>query len=336
MRNIKPKVSIVITAYKDVIKLNRCLEAICKDPYENKEIILVSYGINPEEIDANLRSCIYKHIILKHDKGYVYQKNIGFRNMDHYSKYVMFIDDDIEIRPNTITTLVFILEKFNDIGLAQPLLITKDHRVDSIGAYIDYLGHSYMPLRGIKLSEIKLKGSLYKVSYVASCVILRTNLFRYSPFQPYDDFFFFNYEDVDLALRTWLKGYKVVCVPLAIAVHKRGRTSSLKNVPARFVYLNVRNRLITLTSIYDLLSIVKYIPLLILFELIKAIILLKNYPSHSIASLHALTWFMKNLRYVIRRRHILKFLRKRKEILNMIMIKPHFPTLIQEFKRHYK
>jgi len=331
-----PKVSIVVTAFKDVKKLNRCLRALYNDPYSNKEIILVTYGINPQEIDNDLRTVITKHITLNIDKGYVYQKNLGFKNRDPDSKYVIFIDDDVEIFPHTIETLVSVLEKHEDIGLAQPLLITEDFRVDSIGAYIDYLGYSYIPLRGLDANNIidRNKKRFYKVTYVASCVILRTKLFENSPFQPYDDFFFFNYEDVDLALRTWLKGYKVVCIPFAIAIHKRGRTASLGLAPAKFAYFNSRNRLLTLLSAYNPSLILKYIPLLFIFEFLKAILLLRKNASHSIVSLLAIIWIIKNFKFVIRRRWIVRSLSK-SGVFNPVIIKPHFRTLIHEFRRHY-
>lgn len=333
----KNQVSIVVTAFKDVKKLNRCLRALCNDFYSKKEIILVTYGIKPQEIDNDLRTVITKHITLSTDKGYAYQKNLGFKHADPNSKYVIFIDDDVEIFPHTIETLVSVLEKHEDIGLAQPLLITEDFRVDSIGAYIDYLGYSYVPLRGLDANSMidRNKKRFYKVTYVASCVILRTKLFKNSPFQPYDDFFFFNYEDVDLALKTWLKGYKVVCIPSAIAIHRRGRTTSLGRAPAKFVYLNSRNKLLTLLSVYDSLLILKYIPLLFVFEFLKTILLLRKNTSHSIVSLLAIIWVIKNFKFVIRRRWIVRSLSKSKAF-NPVIIKPHFRTLIYEFWRHYE
>jgi len=332
-----PKVSIVVTAFKDVKKLNKCLRALYNDFYSKKEIILVSFGIKPQEIDNDLRTVITKSITLNIDKGYVYQKNIGFKHTDPNSKYVIFIDDDVEIFPHTIETLVSVLEKHEDIGLAQPVLITEDFRVDSIGAYIDYLGYSYIPSRGLDANSIidRNKKRFYKVTYVASCVILRTKLFKNSPFQPYDDFFFFNYEDIDLALRTWLKGYKVVCIPSAIAIHRRGRTASLGLAPAKFVYLNSRNRLLTLLSVYDSSLMLKYIPLLLVFEFLKAIFLLRKNTSHSIASLLAIIWIVRNLRFVARRRWIVRSLITSKTF-KPVIIKPHFRTLIYEFRRHYE
>jgi len=329
-----PRISIIINSYSDIYKLQSCVAAVKKSTYNNREIIVVSYGISKNDIkETGISFNVDKLILVKKDVGPPAQRNVGFKAKDPSSKYVLFIDDDVILNELTLINLVRVMEDFPNIGLAQPLLITPDQLIDCAGAFIDLLGYSYMPFHGEPMSSLKTKADFFKVSYGAgACLLLRADIFRAGEiFQPFDASFYFNYEDVDLSLRIWKKGFIVVCVPSATAVHNRGRTSKLKKSPAHLVYLNTRNKFMTLASLSDIITL----PLFILFECIKAIYLLKVNPAHSFATFGAILWISQNLKKVYIRRKILKEKVNEDHTLSAVILKPHFPTLISDFRRHY-
>jgi len=329
-----PMVSIIINSYRDLDKLRQCLEALNKLEYDNKEIIIVTYGIPLQNIRKALKKMNYnKLILLKKDYGLPAQRNIGFKFADPSSRYVLFIDDDVVLDKTALSNLVRVAETFPDIGLAQPLLVAQDGFIDCAGAYIDFLGYSYNPFRGLPLSLFIVRKEFYEISYGAgACLLLRADIFRNDKFfKPFDPSFYFNYEDVDLALRTWMKGYKVVCIPSAKAIHKRGRTSKMGILPPFLIYLNTRNKFITLGSLLG----TKYLILFIIFELLKSIYLFKVNFGHAIATLYAILWGIKNFRLISFRKKILMINIGENRHPNIFVIKPHIRNLINELKLHY-
>ena len=207
-----PKVTIIVNSYRDLQKLQLCIEALKKVQYNNKEVIVVSYGIPEANIKtAEISHYVDKLILLKKDFGLPGQRNIGFNAADPRSEYALFVDDDVMLSEFAVKNLIHIMMSSPKIGIAQPILITPDGLIDCAGAYVDILGYSYMPLRGMPVYSFNSPVEYFKISYAAgACLILRTNIFRNDKIlQPFDAEFYFNYEDVDLSLRTWMKGFMV-------------------------------------------------------------------------------------------------------------------------------
>lgn len=333
-----PKVSIIINSYKDINKLKLCVEAARRTQYDDKEVIVVSYGLDSTSIEASrIKSYIDELILLEKDLGPPAQRNIGFKVRDAKAKYVLFIDDDVILTESTVKNLVKILEKYPSIGIAQPVLLSLEQSIDCAGAFIDFLGYTYVPFRGKHISFFSKKAEYIAISYAASaCMILRVNFFDNDiNFQPFDREFYFNYEDADLCLRTWIQGIKVVCVLSATAIHKRGRTASLKQLPEHLVYLNTRNKFITLVSVYDMKTLLTYIPFFIIFEFIKAVYLLKINSTHALSTFKAILWCLHYFKNIWLRRKLVMKKSIKNSVISSVIYKPIFPALIHEFKIHY-
>ena len=329
-----PKISIIINSYRSLYKLQSCIVGVKNSIYSNKEIIVVSYGISEGDIKkTGISFYVDKLILLKKDLGLPAQRNVGFKAIDPSSKYVLFVDDDVILNELALVNLIRIVEDFPNIGLVQPLLITPDGLIDCAGAFIDVLGYSYMPFHGEPVSSLGTRENFFEISYGAgACLLLRADIFRFDEiFHPFDASFYFNYEDVDLSLRIWKKGFIVACIPSAVAVHKRGRTAKMARSPANLIYLNTRNKFITLVSILG----IKTLPLFIFFECLKAICLLKINREHTLSTFSAILWGFKNFKRIILRRKILIKNATKSNMLPRILLNPHFPTLVREFRSHY-
>jgi GT2 family glycosyltransferase len=74
----------------------------------------------------------------------------------------------------------------------------------------------------------------------------------------FDLSYLFGYEDIDIAWRIYLAGYKIMYVPEAVIYHKAG--GSTKDIPemkrprSEFYYLAKRNRIISLIKNYNILN----------------------------------------------------------------------------------
>ncbi len=308
---IHPRVSIVLNSFMNREKLSSSIEALKKDEYPNKEVIVVSYGIDDLGFLDEIKSQVDELMVLESDLGAASQRNIGFKNRDDDSKYVLFVDDDVQVNNETLSQLVKILELNPDLSIAQPLLVDSEGAIDCCGMMIDQLGYSYYNLKGVKAKDIRFKKDIIPVSYaVTACVLVNVKSIVDEFQRPFDDSYYFNYEDVDFCLRNWIKDMKVACIPSALATHNRGRTSNLGRSPENLVYLNTVNKFRTLFSVYDGMEVLKFIPLFILMELAKSIKLMNVNYGHSKATFQAISTIFKEFGSNINRRRQVQSLKK--------------------------
>ena len=113
MKNINSKISVIVPVYNVEKWLNKCIDGILVQSYNNLEIILVNDG----SIDKSGNICDNyskkdNRIKVFHNKnkGLSYSRNFGVKNFN--SKYVMFVDsDDFISDSNIIEKFISILER---------------------------------------------------------------------------------------------------------------------------------------------------------------------------------------------------------------------------------
>ena len=113
MKNINSKISVIVPVYNVEKWLNKCIDGILVQSYNNLEIILVNDG----SIDKSGNICDNyskrdNRIKVFHNKnkGLSYSRNFGVNNFN--SKYVMFVDsDDFISDSNIIKKFINILER---------------------------------------------------------------------------------------------------------------------------------------------------------------------------------------------------------------------------------
>ncbi|MBN2259977.1 MAG: glycosyltransferase [Clostridiales bacterium] len=336
---VAPKISIIINSFKNLSLLSSCLESIKDVCYRNKEVIVVSYGLSETKINelSNARF-VNKLIIMKKDLGVSAQRNLGYKQVDVTSKYVLFVDDDVLLSKYTVKSLIEFLEYNKNVGIAQPVLLRNNKTIDCAGAFIDKFGYTRIYLKGEPFSSIVGTKKFINISYSASaCLMMRREIFSNDPlFHPFDNELYFNYEDVDLSIRCWLKEYKVVCVFSAFAFHKRGRTKQLKKSPANLVYLNTRNKFIVLTSASTIKEFILNMSFFVGLETLKGIRLLNIDKVHSLSVFKAISWSILNFKQIWQRRAIIQKNSMKKSILNCITLPFNFQVLVCEFCFHYE
>lgn len=336
MTTTHPRVSIILNSFMNKEKLGSCLEAVKKDEYPNKELIVVTYGIDDTGFLDMVRGQVDKLVIIDKDLGAASQRNVGFNVKDKESKYVLYVDDDVQVRKDTLSRLVQVVELNPDISIAQPLLIASDGNIDCCGMMIDQLGYSYYNLNGVKAQDVRFKEDVVPISYaVTACVLVNTSSIMDVFKRPFDDSYYFNYEDVDFCLRNWIKDQTIACIPSARATHDRSRTANLGKSPERLVYLNTLNKFKTLFSVYDGWDVVRFIPLFILMEIAKSVKLMNVNKDHSRATLQAVSTIFSELGENINRRRRVqsekKISLKEKAVLKNFNIR----ALNTAFAQHY-
>jgi len=112
MKN-EPLVSIIIPTYNSEKTLAKCLESIKNQSYKNIEIIIVDKFSEDRTIEIARK---YDVKIVQSDVEMSEARNIGFRNTSKSSKYILFIDSDMELTRDVIKKCVEIAEKDDRIG----------------------------------------------------------------------------------------------------------------------------------------------------------------------------------------------------------------------------
>ncbi len=237
-----PKVLIIIVNWNGKEYLNDCLRSVFNQSYENFKVILVDNGSTDGSIEFVKK--IYSDVeIIPLDKNYGFAKgnNIGIEKAlkDEKVQYIVLLNNDTKVEPQWLEELVKVAKSDEQVGSCQPkmLSLANPKMIDALGISITKNGGAIQDGYGIEdtgqYNQVKeVFGACAGAALYKREMLSRIGLF--------DEDFFAYYEDVDLALRARLAGWKCMYVPKAVAYHRHsatvGKTSSFK------IYFLERNR----------------------------------------------------------------------------------------------
>ena len=189
--------------------------------------------------------------------------------LDHAAgAYVLILDDDISVAPDTLTRLVQALESAPRAGLAHPELY--DDRDPSVHHYNGGWMHFLCALIARdqpRFGEPRPDIEVFDVISGAALLVRRAVAFEVGGF---DADFFFNMDDGDFTSRITLAGYQCLNVPAAAARHRSKPRGTSK------VFYQVRNRWYFMLKLYSWRTLILTAPMLLLFEILQALFLLKK------------------------------------------------------------
>jgi GT2 family glycosyltransferase len=157
--------------------------------------------------------------------GFAGGNNAGLRwALERDFHYAMLLNNDTEVPPGAIGTLVAHMDANPQVGAVQPLLVRHGDRglIDSSGVELFSLpgardrqmGH---PVGDAPVGPERVFGACAAAALYRGEALSKTGLL--------DEDFFVLLEDVDLSFRIRLEGYEVVLDPGARVFHKRGISS---------------------------------------------------------------------------------------------------------------
>lgn len=286
-------VSIVIVNYNGKNLLKTILASFKKSSFKGYEIIILdnnSSDGSPEFIKKN-----YKKINL-----IVNKKNLGYTGINNAlrfckGKYILFLNNDMEIERNCITELVKILKSDNSIGMVAPRLVNYyNKKLISGGTWLSrafYNGH----IKG----NMKSKDMI--VPYLGVGLIKKSIIDTYGYlFDP--DYFIYG-EDVDLGLRVRLLGKKTVFASNAIIYHMHALTTKKNLKSSKTTYLMERNLLTSFFKNMPLSRVFLYLPYVLI---LRASAMVKDALSFNFeglfARIKAILWIVFNFYKVISKR----------------------------------
>ncbi|MCS7260853.1 MAG: glycosyltransferase [Anaerolineae bacterium] len=257
-----PTVSIVIINWNGQEHLARCLASLEAQTYRDFEIIVVDNG----STDGSVGFIRERYPAVRLIRN---ERNMGFARANNQGiamargRYIAILNNDTQAEPPWLETLVSAAEAHPEMGAFAPLVLFNDRRdtIDSAGLTVLIWGYGVQN----RLGEHRARaGSICEVFGVtATAALFRRELLL--DIGLFDEDYFIYYEDVDLAWRARLRGWRALFVPEAIVYHTHSATVG-RNSPFKRRLLT-RNRLWTIVKNYHFPAFLFFLPLIVILQI---------------------------------------------------------------------
>jgi GT2 family glycosyltransferase len=226
----------------------RCLEFIQQQtlPADEWEVIVIENEAQPGRILTDPLPPNTRRIELPANEGTTGSINRAVAMTQ--SRYVMLLNNDIELRPDCVQKLVRALDADPKLGFATGKLLRATQRthLDGAGDAMLMAGAAYR-LGHFDRDDGQCDRPMAVLSGCGAAVLYRREIFEVCG--PLDEDFFAYLEDVDIALRAQLLGYTGAYLPDAVAYHIGSATLGDVLHPRIVEYLT-RNQIYLLAKDY--------------------------------------------------------------------------------------
>ena len=268
--------AVVIANWNGKKYLEDCLESLCGQSYRSFKIVFVDNGSADGSVDFVRENFPETEIIrLEKNTGFAKGYNIGMEKAleDKRVEYVFVLNNDTKLHEKFIESMISCSQRHPDAGSVQPKVLNffDPEKIDCAGILLSVDGvatnRGYAEKDGKKYDEEKeIFGATGAASLFTRKALEKTKL---SEGEYFDNSHFAYYEDVDLAWRMRLAGFKSYYCPKSVAHHVHSATAGgISGFKA--YYLN-RNRFFTLIKNYPLCRLTA---ILLIFTPVRYIFLL--------------------------------------------------------------
>lgn len=300
------KVAVIIPHHNGQQMLADCLNSLIRTEGSGYTIYLVDNA----STDGSPQWAKEKYpqieiITSKQNLGYAGGCNLGIRSTTE--DYIVLLNNDTEVSPDWLSNLVSELDRDDTIAAAQPkILWLKDRTLfdysGGAGGMMDIYGFPYCLGRLFDTKEKdqgQYDGATKDIFWASgSASIYRRRVLNKVGLL--DEDFFMHMEEIDLAWRMHLSGFRIISIPQSVIYHLSG--GSLPTGNFRKMYLNHRNSLLMLWKNYSLVSLLWIWPVRLFLEMmafVKAII--SGNLEWAKAIIQALTWIVENPSTVLKK-----------------------------------
>ncbi len=227
--------------------LKKCFNSLKEQTYKNFKVVLVDNGSEDDSVKFVEENYPKVELIkLKENRGFAEGNNVAIRKVmkNKNIRYVLLLNNDTKVVSGWIKELVRTAEKDNEVGMcASKMVLMSNPKIIN--------GTGDMPFRdGIAISRgsnTKDTGQYNSEEEVfgpcAGAALYKRKMLEEVRIGDdyFDSDFFAYFEDVDLAWRCRLAGWKCVYNPEALVYHAVSGTAGLRS-PFQ-VYHSERNRI---------------------------------------------------------------------------------------------
>ena len=222
----KPLVSIVIPVFNQAKYTLACISSIIENtstiPYE----IIIMDDNSTEEDALNIKYFINNITFISNEKNLGFLLNCNKGAGLAKGQYVLFLNNDTNVQPNWLSSLVELIESNTSIGMVGSRLIYPDGRQQEAGGIIwdDASGWNYGRLDDPLKPEYNY---VKEVDYISGAAIMISKPL-WDEIGGFDEKFKpAYYEDADLAFEVRRRGYKVMFQPKSVVIHYEGISNGI-------------------------------------------------------------------------------------------------------------
>lgn len=232
---VNPKVSIIITNYNGQHYLKDCLDSINAQSFTSFEVILVDNHSSDGSIRIVERE--YPEIeLIRNDANFGFARGTNEGIRASRGEFILTLNNDTRLEPGFLEEIMRPTERDALIGICAAKMLYPDGRINSTGTCISRSGAAWD--RGISQPDHGQYGHSEEVfGACAGAALYRKRML--DEIGLFDEDFFMYMEDVDLAFRARLAGWKCIYIPGAVVIHHHGGTAGVGSDTA--VYYGNRN-----------------------------------------------------------------------------------------------
>lgn len=215
-------VSIIIPNLNGAHHLPTCLESLRRQAFRDFEVIVVDNGSTDRSLDLLARGYPEVRVLaLGQNRGFAGACNAGIRAAR--GEFIVLLNNDTEADPHWLSEVVAAFERHPEAGIVASKMLLFDRR-DTFHTAGDFYRVDGIPgNRGVwKRDEGQYDNEEYVFSACGGSAAYRREML--DRIGLLDEEFFYSCEDVDLAWRAQLAGYRCVYAPRAVVYHKLSAT----------------------------------------------------------------------------------------------------------------
>lgn len=286
-------ISVIIVNWNGRHHLEMCLPALAQQTYTQFEVILVDNGSTDDSITfVRTHFPEVRLITLAKNQGFARGNNIGIKAST--ASFVALLNNDTKPESTWLEHLVITAIKDDQVGMvaSKMLFYDRPQLINSAGICLDRVGIAWDRLGGMPNDDTEVVKEIF--GGCGGAVLYRRAMLN--EIGLFDEDYFAYLEDVDLAWRARLTGWRCLYVSTAVVYHRHSATS-VEGSPFKSQLLG-RNKVWTILKNYPLLPLLRYLPLILLYDAGAVLVSLvqRRDPNPLIGRLKALPGLPKILR----------------------------------------
>lgn len=339
----KAFISIVIANYNGANYLRACLTSLLKSSVTNYEIIIIDNNSTDSSIEIvnefKKKDSRIKILRNKVNIGVPASRNIAISNCR--GEIIILLDNDTEVKRNSIEQLIKPLIENDDVGAAQALLIDFENRhlIQMAGGHL--IPQAIWLMGFYERSEYKkVKSKLGNINIIAISAALAVKKEVLDKIGGYDPLLYNYTDDLDFSWRIWIAGYRVILAHKAIVYHYTKSVAKRANIGTNkfdIYFQMAKNSYRSIFKNYETANVIRYLPVSLFVNLSRAILVLlrRRDLSALLATIYSIWWSILNLPDTITSRADTQRVRKfsDKKILKEVFVRG---SLLNIYHRNYR
>lgn len=263
-----PFVSIIVLNFNGKAYLKECFESVerLNYPKDRFEIMMGDNASTDDSIDYMQKNFPWVKVI-RFDQNYGFCKSNNLCAQQAKGEYLVFLNNDTFVEKDWLIHMVRgVTSEPGILSCACKMLfphLEGGKVINAVGGVIFPDGGG-LYLGWMDQDSPQYDREKFTAFGCGAGVLIQRKFFIETG--GWDEYYFYSREEMDLGLRVWLHGYKVLYVPSAVMYHYMGRTGfrgrGIKITPA-IEFLVHRNDLYFMLKHYELPTIIKGLPFFI-------------------------------------------------------------------------